>query len=135
MGYDKPIATVFGSKRTAQVPKFEVWKLNQDVIGSVTVNTPPPNSALVKPKNFPMPKGKMSLILTPLTEQSLVNKTIGYEIITRLSNDFAGKKRARCQAESDDSVVEGAIQSADGEMKVGDANEGANEVEKEEKTE
>ena len=48
-----------------------------------------------------MPKGKMALVLTPLTEQSLVNKSINYEIITRCSNDFAGKKRARIQAESE----------------------------------
>ena len=40
----------------------------------------------------------MSLILTPLTEQSLVNKTIGYEVITRYTSDFAGKKRSRIQA-------------------------------------
>ena len=101
LGYEKPVATVFGSKRTAQVPKFEIWKLNQDVIGSVTVNTPPPFSALVKPKVIPTPKGKMALVITPLSEQSLVNKSIEYEIVTRYSSDFAGKKRARAQAEGD----------------------------------
>ena len=113
LGYDKPVATVFGSKRTAQIPKFEIWKLKQDIIGSVTVNTPPPFSALTKKKNIPTPKGKMALIFTPLYEQSLVNKTIEYEIVTRYTGDFAGQKRARAHADAGSGNDDEADESAD----------------------
>jgi len=37
------VASVFGPKRTAQIPKFKIWKLDAKVIGDQTVATPPPH--------------------------------------------------------------------------------------------
>ena len=37
------IASVFGPKRTAQIPKFKIWKLDSEVVGDQTVATPPPH--------------------------------------------------------------------------------------------
>ena len=37
------IASVFGPKRTAQIPEFKIWKLDSEVIGDQSVATPPPH--------------------------------------------------------------------------------------------
>ena len=38
----QPIASVFVGYRKMQLPKFEIWSLDQEKIGSATVASPPP---------------------------------------------------------------------------------------------
>ena len=122
---DQPIASVFGEERELQLPKFEVWKLDQDKIGSASVTTPPPyrndlpgcikslmcdenvdkqtsesitHSDMAKPKVYPVPKGRMGVKFNPLFDQDINCKNVTYEVVT--ARDSNGLKRKRAGAVS-----------------------------------
>ena len=113
-----------------QLPKFEIWQVDQDKIGSATVQTPPPfrdvfdkkalilptwyaelgqkhASDILKHKIYPTPKGKMGVHVNMLYDQDISCKSVSYEVVTRY-DPVAGDKRKRLEAaiESGDENVE-----------------------------
>ena len=126
----QPIASVFNGYRKMQLPKFEIWQLDQQKIGSATIASPPPfrivlayhlamfckhsdwfkvktrTSDIVKCKIYPTPRGKMGVHVNMLYDQDIYCKNISYEVVTRY-DVTAGMKRKRMDA------VEGASEETE----------------------
>ena len=104
-----------------QLPKFEIWQLDQDKIGSATIASPPPfrnvssfdsillitqlcrnhASDVLKHKIYPTPKGRMGVHLNMIYDQDITCKNVSYEVITRY-DAVAGTKRKRADATGTD---------------------------------
>ena len=117
----QPIASVFSGYRKMQLPKFEIWQLDQDKIGSATIASPPPfrngsfrnedslflhfyenhSSDVLKHKIYPTPKGKMGVHVNMIYDQDITCKSVSYEVVTRY-DAVAGIKRKRADATGTD---------------------------------
>ena len=80
------IASVFGPKRTASIPKFEIWKLEEDALkGSVA--TPPPDRNSYK---LFYQIGKYVICLT-YKKQKLQCKTFPWGLHTSRQNESSSE--------------------------------------------